>query len=217
MATSRFSYYDRLDAAAQRVYRKSDAITSVPLSAPEPIRPGIDALREALATGDRAVVAAGCVWLCRAILADLGVSPVAIEVLEERPRGGYGELHGLYTWEPDKPDELPRIQVWMRTAAHARVVAFKTFLRTLLHELGHHLDFHYFELPDSYHTQGFYQRETSLFRQLVPTALTPPTPSARPPAPASKAALPVKAPPKSTHREKEMALAKLHPRLPGID
>jgi hypothetical protein len=50
------------------------------------------------------------------------------------------------------------------------VVAFRTFLRTLLHELLHHLDFEVLELAQSFHTQGFFQRESSLFRQLVPAA-----------------------------------------------
>jgi hypothetical protein len=56
----------------------------------------------------------------------------------------------------------------MRTARQRRVVAFRTYLRTLLHELGHHLDYRYLKLADSFHTQGFYQRESSLFHQLVP-------------------------------------------------
>jgi hypothetical protein len=34
----------------------------------------------------------------------------------------------------------------MRTAAHKRVVAFRTFLRTLLHELCHHLDYEWLGL-----------------------------------------------------------------------
>jgi hypothetical protein len=55
----------------------------------------------------------------------------------------------------------------MRTARQRRVVAFRTYLRTLLHELGHHLDYRYLRLADSFHTQGFYQRESSLFHQLV--------------------------------------------------
>jgi hypothetical protein len=42
------------------------------------------------------------------------------------------------------------------------VVAFRTFLRTLLHEVCHHLDYTYLRLPDSFHTQGFFQRESSL-------------------------------------------------------
>jgi hypothetical protein len=48
-------------------------------------------------------------------------------------------------------------------------VAFRTFLRTLLHELCHHLDYRLYRLPDSFHTEGFYKRESSLFHQLVPT------------------------------------------------
>jgi hypothetical protein len=55
----------------------------------------------------------------------------------------------------------------MRTAAHKRVVAFRTFLRTLLHELCHHLDYDLLALPDSFHTEGFFKRESSLFKQLV--------------------------------------------------
>jgi len=47
------------------------------------------------------------------------------------------------------------------------VVKFRTFLRTLLHELGHHLDYEMLGLPDSFHTEGFYKRESSLLRQLL--------------------------------------------------
>ena len=55
----------------------------------------------------------------------------------------------------------------MRTARQKRVVAFRTFLRTLLHEVGHHLDYTRLGLGDSFHTQGFYARESHLFHQLV--------------------------------------------------
>ena len=60
-----------------------------------------------------------------------------------------------------------QVTVWMRTAQRRRVVAFRTFLRTLLHELCHHLDYELLGLEDSFHTQGFYKRESSLFHQLV--------------------------------------------------
>ena len=56
----------------------------------------------------------------------------------------------------------------MRTAQQRRVVAFRTYLRTLLHELNHHFDIELLELDDSFHTEGFYKRESSLFKQLVP-------------------------------------------------
>src|SRR5581483_9948540 len=75
-----------------------------------------------------------------------------------------GELHGLYTWEEGK---VPVIEVWMRTAKNRRVVQFRTFLRTLLHEICHHLDFTLFDLTATFHTAGFFRRESSLMRQLA--------------------------------------------------
>jgi hypothetical protein len=94
----------------------------------------------------------------------LGLPPVRVEVLAARPHARWGELHGLYTAERGR---TPRIQLWMRTAKQKRVVAFRTFLRTLLHEVGHHVDYTGLRLAESYHTEGFYKRESSLFHQLV--------------------------------------------------
>jgi hypothetical protein len=51
-------------------------------------------------------------------------------------------------------------------------VAFKTFLRTLLHEICHHLDYALLHLRDSLHTDGFYKRESSLFYQIGAAAVT---------------------------------------------
>src|SRR5205823_3660237 len=34
-------------------------------------------------------------------------------------------------------------------------------------EVGHHLDYTVLRLSESYHTEGFYKRESSLFHQLV--------------------------------------------------
>ena len=55
----------------------------------------------------------------------------------------------------------------MRTAARKHVVAFKTFLRTLIHELCHHLDYELFKLPETFHTEGFYKRESTLVNALL--------------------------------------------------
>src|SRR5687768_15226100 len=95
----------------------------------------------------------------------LGVEPVDVGVLAVRPTLRSAELHGLYTRDDDR---RPRIRVWMRTVRYKRVVAFRTFLRTLLHEVCHHLDYTLLGLPDSFHTEGFFKRESSLFYQLVP-------------------------------------------------
>ena len=86
-----------------------------------------------------------------------------MRVLARRPADGNGELHGLY--EPEDGATLARITVWMRTAQKKNVVAFKTFLRTLIHELCHHLDYELFALEETFHTEGFYKRESTLARR----------------------------------------------------
>ena len=53
------------------------------------------------------------------------------------------------------------------TAALGKVVAFKTFLRTVLHEVLHHHDYAHYKFRDSFHTAGFYSRESSLVRKLL--------------------------------------------------
>ena len=89
-------------------------------------------------------------------------------MLAARPSHDWGELHGLY--EPAEGRRRARITVWMRTAQHKKVVAFRTFLRTILHEICHHLDYEVLGLDDSFHTEGFLKRESSMFRQLIPAA-----------------------------------------------
>jgi len=170
-----FPYYARLSPREKEIYRKSDAVTSIRLLDPAALRPFITALREALAADRRTHVEAAAQYLVRGIVEMLQVPPVRLSVLAVRPTMRRAELHGLYTRELRG---TPRIQVWMRTAQKRRVVAFKTFLRTLLHELMHHLDYDLLKLPDSYHTEGFFKRESSLFHQLVPTL--PDAPSSAP-------------------------------------
>jgi hypothetical protein len=167
----RFAWYDRLSAAQKRIYRQSDAILEVPLRDAAAIRPLVPAVRAALHAGDLVRVQPAARALVAALIADLEVQPVTLEVLEVRPRDHRSELHGLYTWEPPR---RPRVQVWMRTAVNERVVAFKSFLRTILHELGHHLDYHRFALEDSLHTRGFYARESSLCGQILGEEAAPP-------------------------------------------
>ena len=93
------------------------------------------------------------------------VPKVKVRVLARRPADGEGELHGLY--EPNDDGSPPRISVWMRTAQRKQVVAFKTFLRTLIHELCHHLDYELFALDETFHTEGFYKRESSVVTALL--------------------------------------------------
>jgi hypothetical protein len=162
-----FDYYRRLPPRGQRIYRESDAVVEIRLPHPQLLFPFVELMRQALEEDRRAEVEAAAGRLLQGMTEMLEVPTVQVQVLAARPSLRYGELHGLYTNDPPRP---PRIQVWMRTARHRRVVAFRTFLRTLLHEAGHHLDYTYLKLADSYHTEGFFKRESSLFRQLVPSA-----------------------------------------------
>ena len=159
-----FSYFERLSVSAKRVYLASDAIKEVALPNPEMLQPLLPLLREALLKDDHRAVSAAADALVLGITKLMRVPEVSVVVLAERPRRRGSELHGLYTVAPGRK---PQIKVWMRTAALGKVVAFKTFLRTLLHEVLHHLDYSHYKLKDSFHTAGFYSWESSLVRQLM--------------------------------------------------
>ena len=170
MSETRFSYYDRLSAAERKIYRASDAIPAVALPHVDGLLPLVHDLEGCLTEGKRAKVARAACMLVDSLLGQLGAPSVGVRVREVRPQIRNGELHGLYT-VTGKAE--PQIEVWMRTAAQAKVVKFRTFLRTLLHEVVHHLDFTLFALEDSFHTQGFFRRESSLVRQLSPAPSAP--------------------------------------------
>ncbi len=76
-----------------------------------------------------------------------------------RRRGGriVYELHGQCRMHG-------AIEVFARTAAQERPVAFKSLLETLLHEFVHHHDFDAFGA--SVHCGGFYERLGQLYRPL---------------------------------------------------
>jgi hypothetical protein len=160
-----FAYYARLTKRQKAVYDQSDGIATVRLPGAEGLRPVVAALAEALARENREETQRRCQELLDGLTGALQVGPVWVKVLAARPHARWGELHGLYEVVGAG---RPKITLWMRTAHHRRVVAFRTFLRTLLHELCHHLDYRLLHLPDSFHTEGFYKRESSLFHQLVP-------------------------------------------------
>ena len=161
-----FAYYHRLSAAKKRVYRQSDEISVVALPRAAELQALVATLPQALQTEDRQLVARICQQLADGITSELRIPSVRIEVLAVRPADDWGELHGLYTTTYGRQRAV--IQLWMRTVHHKRVVAFRTFVRTLLHELCHHLDYEWLALADSLHTEGFYKRVSHLFHQLTP-------------------------------------------------
>jgi hypothetical protein len=173
-----FAYYDRLAADSKRTYRKSDAILRVELPDVTLLMPIATAIEAALAAADRKGVERACQALVDCINAQLGTPKGVVRVLERRPANSEGELQGLY-----EPDEVTggdaRITVWMRTAQRVQVVKFRTFLRTLVHEICHHLDYEYYGLAETFHTQGFYTRESTMMRELLGEPPAPPGPTAK--------------------------------------
>ena len=169
----RFPYFERLSAKDKRIYLRSDEIRSVKVPDAAALQPLAEELRQALEAGRRVRATKAANALVLALCKQLGAPKVRVRIRETRPswptRDGTGELHGLYTFAHEEL-EIPEIEVWMRTVAKGQVVKFRTFLRTLLHEVCHHLDATIFEMPESFHTHGFFARESSLMKQLVPSA-----------------------------------------------
>ena len=159
-----FAYYARLGRKEKAIYDRSEAIPSVRLAQASGLWPIVHVLQTALERDDKRAVQQASTLLARGITDMLKIEPVEVAVLAVRPSLQTAELHGLYTREPG---QVAGIRVWMRTVRQRRVVAFRTFLRTLLHEVCHHLDYTHLGLAESFHTQGFFQRESSLFHQLV--------------------------------------------------
>lgn len=157
------NFRHRLPRARRQVYDQSNATSSIRLQATPNLYRAVHALPEALKTGEPGAVERVAQLIADEIAAALHVPTVKIHVSGQRPSDDRGELHGLYTAGPTAP---AAIKLWMVTAKRGKVVAFKTFLRTLLHEICHHLDYVLLGLKDSMHTDGFYQRESSLFYQI---------------------------------------------------
>ena len=161
----RFGYYERLSSARKKIYRRSDGIAELGLPPGLDLGATVARIEATLRADERAAVQRECQSLIDTLVAGYRVPKLRVRVLAERPADDYGELHGLY--EPEEGRASPRLTAWMRTARKRQVVAFKTFLRTVIHELCHHLDYELFALEETFHTEGFYKRESSLVNALL--------------------------------------------------
>jgi hypothetical protein len=162
-------YFYRLPARAQRIWLKSDSIERFELAPDANTVSLTAALMAALSSGAPLVIERSAQALLDQICALVGVSSVRVEVRGVRPHNTRGELHGIfYPRGPSARPGPPLIILWMRTAQRHDIVKPRTFLRTLMHELGHYLDYALLRLGESYHTTGFFRRESYLVRILCP-------------------------------------------------
>ena len=177
----RFAYYQSLARAEKRAYDNSDRRRTVALADPRACNDTLKSMQAALTADDRDGVQAATSALVAALVAQTDAPPLTVQVLLVRPSDADGELQGLY--EMDDDEGRCEMRVWMRTAAKKKPVAFRSYVRTVLHELCHHLDFARDRLDHSFHTRGFFARENDLTRQLLGpskprAAKTPPLQSA---------------------------------------
>ena len=166
-------YFYRLSARAQRVWLKSDSIDRYELVPDAPTFRLTTAVMAAVPSGDSLLIERAAQALTDQICALMAVHGVRVEVRGVRPHNTRGELHGIfYPRGPSAGPGAPLIILWMRTAQRHDVVKPKTFLRTLMHELGHYLDYALLRLDDSFHTAGFFRRESFLVRILCPPEIS---------------------------------------------
>ena len=163
-------YYHRLSRRKQALYRRSVALAPPRFSDPEALRSLASPVQSALASGDGRRTRAKAQALLDAMCDQLSADPVKLRVRARRPSSEAEELQGLYEIEEG---ETPEITVWMRTSAQDRVVKFRTFMRILLHEFVHHLDYVHYRLEDSLHTEGFFKRESALMAAVAPKNAAP--------------------------------------------
>jgi len=159
-----FEYFNRLSAARKRIYLRSDAIGRLALPAGPPLEATLKQIQEQLSAERRTTLEQASQRLIDELIRRFNVPPIKVRVRSVRPSGSWGELHGLY--EPGEEEAPAVINMWMRTVARKQVVAYKTYVRTLIHEFCHHLDYELIKLPETFHTEGFYKREASLFREI---------------------------------------------------
>ena len=162
--TRKFTYYHNLNNWQRRIYDQSDAVSHIVIPAPHRLYPAINNLKNALATGDKFKTQAAAQTLINNLCYVLKVPAVYVKVMDRRPSRYGGEMHGLYNAQEGRRS---MITIWMRTAKRKDVVAFRSFLRTMIHEFLHHLDYTFLRLKDSLHTEGFFRRESSIVKTLL--------------------------------------------------
>jgi hypothetical protein len=162
------NFRHRLPASQRRIYDRSNQVTSLRLRVTPRLARAVALLPVAL-SGEfpseaerRRKVNKVAQVVCDEICQVMRVSSLQVVVKGVRPIRDAAEYHGLYVSEGRSHE----ITVWMYTAKRKQVVAPRTLLRTLLHEVVHHLDYTVLELEESFHTDGFFKRESSLVRQV---------------------------------------------------
>jgi hypothetical protein len=145
-------------------YLRSEAMRTIMLPSLERLRPCAQELERLLKSEDRRKIEAVSNEIGDVVAKAFGVSTPKVKVLGVRPLKENGDM--VDETFGDYHFETQRIRLWMRTAVLEKTTSYGTFLSTLCHELCHHLDVVSFDLPNTYHTCGFYERAGLLYHHV---------------------------------------------------
>ncbi len=152
-------------------YWRSDGMRTITVPPPEPLQSLAVSLKGALAAEDKKQVQILCTSMLREMSAFYEVETPKIKILSVRPlkvtKKWVDELFGEY--HPD----TKTIRLWMRTAVQKKPTSHGVLLSTFCHEFFHHLDMVSLDLPNTFHTRGFYERVGLLYHQIQNTPVRP--------------------------------------------
>jgi hypothetical protein len=154
-------------AIEKQEYERSDNLSTIQLPPPAALRQQAKLLETALKEDDRVSVRLACKAISKEFASAFGIPAAPIRILGARPVEVIEKSEFEFFGDYD-PQTL-RIRLWMRTAVQQKPTAFGTFLSTLCHELCHHLDCVGLDLPNTFHTRGFYQRAGLLYHHIRDT------------------------------------------------
>ncbi|MBN9397358.1 MAG: hypothetical protein J0H83_19065 [Candidatus Melainabacteria bacterium] len=159
------------DKAERDEYQRSAHLLfqSHGLPAQAPLLALAQELQATLPTEDKKAIQDLSNQISRIVCDHFSIKPAPIRILGTRKRQDrgeyYDELFGDYDFASTK------IRLWMRTAVQEKMTSYGTFLSTLCHELCHHIDVKKLELPNTFHTQGFYERSGLLYHHVRGTPM----------------------------------------------
>lgn len=148
-------------------YSRSEQLLRLTLPPAEPLREYAIELKQALANEDRKAILSTSKLLLNTLSDHFEVEHPKTKILSVRPR----EVHGDWEFQTfgDYDTETAVLRLWMKTAIQKKTSAYGTFLNTLVHEFCHHLDVVALDMPNTFHTKGFYERVGELYHHIQNT------------------------------------------------
>lgn len=144
-------------------YEKSNSIFSVEVKIAENQRLQAEKLLRTNDINERSLLAQ---VLLNALSDAAGIPRTELQVKDKKQVHGRSNGRLRYKILGFYNPKVRRITLYQRTAVRDKILAPKTFLRTLLHEFMHHYDSEKLRIR-SLHTSGFFQRLNMLLEQLT--------------------------------------------------